>query len=328
MVWMKRLLVILLGPYARKLGRDDKRFLAVVGVFPMLLLVFLVSMLVVIMVKSIPIFQHEGIAIFISNVWRAVEGSAEEEFYGLLSAIWGSVYTATIAVVIGGILSICFAVFVEDMVPPRFKDPLSTLMDVMAALPTIVYGLWAAACLAPLLLEYVYKPLHQLLGWTPFFSFPPKTGYTLGTAGVLLGIMITPYAAAMIREAYSAIPLSYVEAIYSIGATKLEAIRLRLGMIKPAIIAALVLGFGRAVGETVAVALVVGNSLTLTLSLTSPGTTVASLIANMFASAPYYTYMESALFAGGLALFTIGLVVNGLGLLIIKRWEERIGPHM
>ena len=328
MTRMRQLLAVLLGPYVHKLGRDDKRFLAVVGVFPMILLALLVSMLVIIMVKSVPIFKHEGIAIFASNVWRAVEGSAEEEFYGLLSAIWGSVYTATIAVVIGGILSICFAVFVEDMVPLRFKDFLSTLMDVMAALPTIVYGLWAAACLAPLLLEYVYKPLHQLLGWTPFFSFPPKTGYTLGTAGVLLGIMITPYAAAMIREAYSAIPLSYVEAIYSIGATKLEAIRLRLGMIKPAIIAALVLGFGRAVGETVAVALVVGNSLTLTLSLTSPGTTVASLIANMFASAPYYTYMESALFAGGLALFTIGLVVNGLGLLIIKRWEERIGPHM
>ncbi|HIC98615.1 MAG TPA: ABC transporter permease subunit, partial [Pyrodictiaceae archaeon] len=151
---------------------------------------------------------------------------------------------------------------------------------------------------------------------------------TLGTAGILLGIMITPYAAAMIREAYSAIPLSYVEAMYSLGATKLEAIRLRLGMIKPAIIAALVLGFGRAVGETVAVALVVGNSLTLTLSLTSPGTTVASLIANMFASAPYYTYMESALFAGGLALFIIGLVVNSVGLLVIKKWEERIGLHM
>ena len=123
MVWMRRLLAILLGPYAHKLGRDDKRFLAVVGAFPMLLLVFLVSMLVVIVVKSIPIFQHEGIAIFISNVWRAVEGSAEEEFYGLLSAIWGSVYPATIAVVIGGILSICFAVFVEDMCHLASKTP-------------------------------------------------------------------------------------------------------------------------------------------------------------------------------------------------------------
>ena len=328
MVLTKRILVVLLGPHARKLGKDDKRFLIAVGIFPMILLSLLASMLIVIVVKSIPVFEHEGIAIFVSSVWRAVEGSAEEEFYGLLPAIWGSIYTATIAVIVGGVLSICFAVFVEDMVPFRFKDLLSTLMDVMAALPTIVYGLWAAACLAPLLLEYVYKPLHQLLGWTPFFSFPPKTGYTLGTAGILLGIMITPYAAAMIREAYSAIPLSYVEAMYSLGATKLEAIRLRLGMIKPAIIAALVLGFGRAVGETVAVALVVGNSLTLTLSLTSPGTTVASLIANMFASAPYYTYMESALFAGGLALFIIGLVVNSVGLLVIKKWEERIGLHM
>jgi len=319
---------MLLGSYAYKLGRDDKKFLLAVGAFPMILLSLLVSMLIVIMVKSIPIFEHEGIAVFISSVWRAIEGSAEEEFYGLLPAIWGSIYTATIAVVVGGILSICFAVFVEDMLPHRLRDLLSTLMDVMAALPTIVYGLWAAAFLAPLLLEYVYKPLHQVLGWTPFFSFPPKTGYTLGTAGILLGIMITPYAAAMIREAYSSIPLSYVEAIYSLGATKLEAIRLKLGMIKPAILAALVLGFGRAVGETVAVALVVGNSLTLTLSLTSPGITVASLIANMFASAPYYKYMESALFAGGLALFIIGLVVNSIGLLVIKKWEERIGLHM
>jgi len=328
MVLVKRLLVVLLGSYARRFNRDDKRFLVVVGAFPMILLSLLVSMLVIIVVKSTPIFEHEGIAVFISSVWRAVEGSAEEEFYGLLPAIWGSIYTATIAVVVGGILSICFAVFVEDMVPHRFRDILSTLMDVMAALPTIVYGLWAAAFLAPLLLDYIYKPLHQLLAWTPFFSFPPKTGYTLGTAGVLLGIMITPYAAAMIREAYSSIPLSYVEAIYSLGATKLEAIRLKLGMIKPAILAALVLGFGRAVGETVAVALVVGNSLTLTLSLTSPGITVASLIANMFASAPYYKYMESALFAGGLALFMIGLAVNSIGLLVIKKWEERIGLHM
>jgi len=312
----------------RRMSRGDRRFLLSLIPFPLILLGVLLSMLAVFIIKSLPILEKEGLSVFTTNVWRASETNPAAEQYGLLAAIWGSVYTGIIAVLVGGALSIGFAVTVEELAGGRIRELLSGLMDMMAATPTIIYGLWGVVYLAPLLRNYVYLPLHRYLGWLPFFQEYPTTGYTIGTAGVLLGIMITPYAAMIIREAYASIPFSLREAAYGIGATRFEAIRLQLGLVKPAVISALVLGYGRAIGETVAVALVVGNCRSITLSITAPGITVASLIASMFKAAAYYHYMESALYAGGLALFLIGLAVNLAGLYLVRRWEEKWAKYM
>jgi phosphate transport system permease protein len=280
----------------------------------------LASMLGVMVIASAPILAKEGFEIWVSTQWIADVDNGVER-YGLLAAIFGTIYTSIIAVLVASPLSVSLAVALEELIPPRLRGIVETMVDLMAATPTIVYGIWAATYLAPFM-EKVLALLHDIAWWIPMFSEPPAAGYSIGTAGVMLGIMVTPYAAAIIREAYSMIPLHLREAAYSIGATRFEVIRILLGSIKPSIIAGLILAFGRAMGETVAVSLVVGNSLSLSPSLTRPGVTVSSLIASRFKASAYYEYLESALFAGGLALFVIGLLVNTIGILYIKRWEE------
>ncbi|WP_457550791.1 phosphate ABC transporter permease subunit PstC [Archaeoglobus sp.] len=284
----------------------------VFGVFVLMLIVFFSA--------SLPIFQKEGLAIYTTNVWKAVEEG--EEFYGVLSAIYGSVYTSVIAILIALPLSIGFAVFVIDYAPKRLKEPLIIATDIMAGLPTILYGIWGAFVLVPLLKEFVMKPLYEHLSFIPLFSYPPITGYSYLSAGVLLAIMVTPFASSIIREAYRMIPKVYREGAYALGLTRYEATKVLLGYIKPAILAGTLLAFGRAIGETVAVSLVVGNTFNISPSLFAPGYTISSLIANQFGNAFIYKYMPSALFAAGLALFVIGLAVNVIGLILLRRWKH------
>ena len=278
-----------------------------------------ILMLVIYFSASIPIFQKEGLAIYTTNVWNAVEEG--EEFYGVLSAIYGSVYTSVIAILISLPLSIGFAVFVIDYTPKRLKEPLIIATDIMAGLPTILYGIWGAFVLVPLLRDYIMKPLYEHLSFIPLFSYPPITGYSYFSAGVLLAIMVTPFASSIIREAYRMVPRVYREGAYALGLTRYEATKILLSYIKPAILAGILLAFGRAIGETIAVSLVVGNTFNIHPSLFSPGYTISSLIANQFGNAFIYRYMPSALFASGLALFIIGLIVNVSGLIILGRWR-------
>jgi len=283
----------------------------VFGIFILMLIVFFSA--------SLPIFQKEGLAIYMTNVWKAVEEG--EEFYGVLSAIYGSVYTSIIAILIALPLSIGFAVFVIDYAPKKLKEPLIVATDIMAGLPTILYGIWGAFVLVPILRDYIMKPLYEHLSFIPLFSYPPITGYSYLSAGILLAIMVTPFASAVIREAYRMIPKSYREGAYALGLTRYEATKILLGYIKPAILAGILLAFGRAIGETVAVSLVVGNTFNIHPSLFAPGYTISSLIANQFGNAFIYEYMPSALFASGLALFLIGLIVNIAGLILLRRWK-------
>ncbi len=284
----------------------------VFGIFALMVAVYFIA--------SIPIFQKEGLQIYTANAWIAAEDDPEAEFYGVLAAIYGSIYTSVLALLIALPLSIGFAVFVMDYAPQRIRELLIVATDVMAGLPTIIYGIWGAFVLVPLLKDYLMYPLYEKLKFVPLFSFEPASGYSFLAAGVLLGIMVTPFASAIIREAYRMIPFTYREAVFSLGATRYEATKVLLGYIKPAIIAGTLLAFGRAIGETVAVSLVVGNTFNIHPSLFAPGYTISSLIANQFGNAFIYGYMVSALFAAGLFLFVIGLVVNIGGLLVLRRF--------
>ncbi|CAB49957.1 phosphate ABC transporter permease subunit PstC [Pyrococcus abyssi] len=287
----------------------------VFGLFLLMLLTYIYN--------SIPIFHHEGLAIYTENVWNASE-TAERERYGVLAAIWGSIYTSLIAVLISLPLSISYAIFIVDYAPRKVKEALIVLSDVMAGLPTVIYGIWGITFLVPFVRKFIMQPLHDYLSFVPLFSYPPVTGFSYLSAGILLGIMVTPFAAALIREAYQMVPFTYKEAIYSLGATKLEAARVLIGYIKPAIISSLILAFGRAIGETAAVSLVVGNTFSLSISLFSPGYTISSLIANQFGNAFLYEFMTPALFAAGLALLVIGLTVNMAGMYMLRRWERNV----
>lgn len=297
--------------------KTDKFKLALLPVTSVVFGIFLL-MLVVYVTQSIPIFEKEGLAIYTTNVWKASETG--EEFYGVLAAIYGSLYTSIIAILIAIPLSIGFAIFVIDYAPKKIREPLIVATDVMAGLPTILYGIWGAFILVPFLKRFVMKPLYEHLSFIPLFSYPPITGYSYLAAGVLLAIMVTPFSCAIIREAYRMVPQIYREGAYALGLTRFEATRILLGYIKPSILAGFLLAFGRAVGETVAVSLVVGNIFNINPSLFAPGYTISSLIANQFGNAFIYKYMPSALFAAGLALFVIGLVVNVAGLIVLRRW--------
>ncbi|RLF77012.1 phosphate ABC transporter permease subunit PstC [Thermococci archaeon] len=282
-----------------------------------------VLMLAVYVYNSMPIFHREGLDIYLKNMWKAAEEPSKEH-YGVLVAIWGSIYTSVIAILITLPLSLAYSVFVIDYAPKRVKEWLIILSDVMAGLPTIIYGIWGVFVLVPLLKKIVMQPLHNYLSFLPMCSYPPITGFSYLSAGVLLGIMVAPFASAIIREAYQMIPFTYREAIYSLGATRLEATKILLGYIKPAIYSGIILAFGRAIGETTAVSLVIGNTFNLSLALFAPGYTISSLIANQFGNAFIYEYMTSALFAAGLVLFAIGLVVNLAGIYLLRRWEANV----
>ncbi len=273
--------------------------------------------------NAFPAIQHYGIDLFIKNVWNASEDPTKE-VYGLAAPIWGSIYTAFLAILVALPLSIGYAIFVNDYAPKKLKFPLVIISDIMAGLPTIIYGIWGAFILVPLLRDYIMKFLYNHFSFIPLFDYPPLSGYSYFAAGVLLGIMVTPFASAIIREAYAMVPTVYKEGLYALGCTKYEATKELIKYIRPAIISGMILAFGRALGETVAVSLVIGNSFNLTYKLFAPGYTISSLIANQFGNAILYKYMTSVLYAAGLVLFVIGLIVNIIGIIYLRRWREHV----
>ncbi|XRO77107.1 phosphate ABC transporter permease subunit PstC [Methanocaldococcus sp. 10A] len=273
--------------------------------------------------NALPAIEKYGLNLFIQNIWQAAEDPAKE-IYGLAAPIWGSIYTATIAVLIALPLSISYAIFVNDYAPKPLKYPLIIISDIMAGLPTIIYGIWGAFLLVPLLRDNIMKFLYEHFSFIPLFNYPPVSGYSFLSAGILLGIMVVPFASAIIREAYAMIPSVYREGLVALGATRYETTKVLIRFIKPAIISGFILAFGRALGETVAVSLVIGNSFNLTYKLFAPGYTISSLIANQFGNAVLYEYMTSVLYSAGLVLFIIGLIVNIIGLYYLKRWREHV----
>ncbi|MEM1957315.1 MAG: phosphate ABC transporter permease subunit PstC [Archaeoglobaceae archaeon] len=280
----------------------------------------LMLMLLVFAVNSAETLARQGIETFTSNVWIASE-IPEEEFYGLLAAIYGTLYTSILALILALPTSIALAVFTIDFVPQKAKEALVIPVDIMAGLPTVLYGLWGLFVLAPLVGNFA-PIFYEKLSFVPLFSYYNFTGFSYLTASILLAIMVTPFATAIIREAYRTIPATYREAVYSLGLTRYEATKVLLSFIKPSILAGSLLAFGRAVGETVAVSLVVGNTFNIHPSFFAPGYTISSLLANQFGNAFVYRYMPSALFCAGLVLFLIGLLVNIAGVLLLRRWRH------
>ncbi|MEB3861770.1 MAG: phosphate ABC transporter permease subunit PstC [Desulfurococcales archaeon] len=280
----------------------------------------LVLLFIVLLYYSLPAIREYGLGLLASPTWKPVEGAPGE--YGLLIPLAGTLVSAVIAVLLAMPLALASVVFTEEILPRglhRWREAFVSMIDVMTGLPTIVYGLWGAAVLAPLLGDTLYKWLHSSLSFIPLFSCQPTTGNTILTAGVLLAIMITPFIYAVVRESYRQIPRTYKEAALSLGTTRYEYVRIMMGMAKPAILAGALIGFGRAAGETVAVALVVGNTFNMPSCLLAPSYTVSSLIANQFANAQLYPLMLNVLVSGGLILLLIGIASNILGIMYLRR---------
>ena len=291
--------------------------------FAAIVIATFILLFAVISYTSAPAIKEYGWKLFTSSAWSPSEMGPESSKYGLLSPLYGTLVSSIIAVILAFPVTISAVLVIEDYAPPRTRDLVGSLIEVMAGLPTIVYGLWGLEILAPLLKVHVYSPLHQLLGFIPLFSCRPFSGYNILTAGILLTIMVLPYMVAVARDSYRSIPMIYREAALAIGANRYEYAKIMMGMIKPGLIASALLGFGRAAGETVAVALVIGNVPLISSCILKPGYTISSLIANQFSMAPLYPYMMNVLFTGGLILLMIGVIANTVAVIMISKSRLR-----
>ena len=252
-----------------------------------------------------------GFAFFFHSGWDPVSGD-----YGAWPFIYGTLVSSFLALAIAVPLSVGLAIFLTEMCPRWLRSPLAFLTELLAAIPSVVYGLWAVFVLVPLLRERINPVLGKTLGWTGFFS-GPNYGIGMLAAGVILAIMILPIISSLTREVMSAVPHMQREAVLALGATRWEMIR--LGVLRNArigIVGAIILGLGRALGETMAVTMVIGNRPEIAKSLFAPGYSMASVIANEFSEASDDLYL-SALIEIGLALFLVTIVVNALARVLV-----------
>jgi phosphate transport system permease protein len=245
--------------------------------------------------------------------------------FGIASLLYGTVITAAIAMVIAVPVAVGIAIFLTNYVPRRIADPLGYIVDLLAAVPSVIYGLWGLLVLAPHMYG-IQGWLTDYLGWIPIFATDNKSiGRSLFLAGLVLAIMVLPIVAAISREVFKQVPTAHKEAAYALGATRWEMIRMAVlpyGM--PGVISAAMLGLGRAMGETIAVALVLPASFGITAKFLSPaGNTIAANVANAFGEAG--DIGRGALIASGLVLFVITMLVNMAARAVIARRAEFSG---
>jgi phosphate transport system permease protein len=255
------------------------------------------------------------------GLWSFLTGTTWDPVtseFGALPALYGTLLTSLIALVFAVPVSFGVALFLTEVAPRRLADAIAPLVDLLAAIPSVIYGLWGIFVLAPLMREHVGPFLKAVLGWTPLFAGDPiGVGYL--TAGVILAIMITPVVTSVAREVLEAVPGTQREAAIGLGATQWEVVR---GAVFPAarsgLLGAVVLGLGRALGETMAVTMVIGNRFDISASLFAPGYTLASVIANEFAEAFSPQYL-SALAGLGMVLLGTTLLLNVGARILVAR---------
>ncbi|HEY3930659.1 MAG TPA: phosphate ABC transporter permease subunit PstC [Candidatus Koribacter sp.] len=280
--------------------------LAALSIFGIVLLVLWELIL-----KSQLSLHKFGWKFFVGNNWDPVAGD-----FGALPFIYGTVVSSIVALIIAVPLSVGVAVFTTEICPRALRGAVSFTVELLAAIPSVIYGLWAIFVLAPFLREYVQPFLAKTLGWTGFFS-GPAYGVGMLAAGVILAIMIIPIISSVTREVLVAVPRPQREGVLALGATRWEMIR--TGVLRNArigIVGGIILGLGRALGETIAVTMVIGNRPEIAKSLFAPGYSMASVIANEFSEASDDLYL-SALVEIGLALFLVTMIVNALARLLV-----------
>lgn len=295
----------------------DRLFRMVCTSFAVLTLVLIAYILFQIGFKALPAVREFGVGFLTSTKWDANTGE-----FGVLPEIWGTFYSASIALLIGGSFGIAIAIFLtEDFLPPRLELVFKNIIELLAAIPSVVYGLWGIFVVIPML-RPLAAWLHDYLGWIPFFG-TSLSGPGLLPASLVLAIMILPTVSALSRDALKAVPQRLKDAALGLGATRWETIlKVILPTAARGLFGAIVLGFGRALGETMALAMLVGNSNQLSISLFSPANTLAALLANNFPEAG--AQEEPVLLYAALVLMAMTLGVNILGAIILERSTSRL----
>jgi len=267
---------------------------------------------------SLPILKIKGLSFFFESDW-----DPNSDQFGALPFIYGTLLTSVVALIISAPIAISTAIFLTEIASKRISKPFGFLIEMLSTIPSVVYGLWGIFVLAPFVRDYIQPVFTNYLGFVPFFKGPPF-GIGIFTAGLILAIMILPTITAVCREVFLSIPVSLREGVSALGATRWETIKtavIEAGF--SGILAAVALGFGRAMGETMAVTMLIGNRPDITFSLFAPGSTMASVIANESPEATSALH-TSALSAIGLSLFLVSLAVSGLSRLITQITKHRL----
>lgn len=288
----------------------DRAFRALARIGVILILALVVALVFEIGRKAIPGIQKYGIDTLIGTVW-----DVNQQKFGILPAIWGTLYSALIALLIGGFFGVAMAIFLtQDFLPARLAAVFRTIVELLAAIPSVVYGLWGIFVVIPAI-RPLTDGLHAAFGWIPFFG-TTLSGPGLLPASLVLAIMILPTIAAVSQDALRSVPMKTKQAAYGMGTTHWEAIlKVMVPSAATGIFGALVLGLGRALGETMALAMLVGNSNQISLSLFSPANTLSALLALNFPEAGP-NEIEVLMYAALILMF-ITLVVNVIGSLIM-----------
>ena len=308
---------------ARQRARLPNFFLVllVIAAFAVPVIVFL--MLYEIGNGSIDAMRAFGLSFLVGSDWIPNPANGGPPILGALPAIYGSIVTTTISLILAVPISLGVALFQSELSPRVLRAPSFFLVEMLAAVPSVVYGLWGLLFLVPFMRNYVDSGLKATLGFLPLF-YGPASGLGMLTAGVILAIMIIPYGSSVMREVIIAVPRSQREASLALGATNWETIKTSvLPFARTGIIAAVVLALGRAMGETMAVTMVIGNVTRISPSLFLPAYTIPSVIANEFTEVAGNGVYLSALFELGLVLFAIAFIMNLLGRVLIARMTFR-----
>jgi phosphate transport system permease protein len=279
------------------------------GLFGVLLIVIVAGIGVELTRQSMLAIQRFGFGFWAGQTWDPVAGE-----FGALPFIWGTLYSSILALLLATPIAIGIAVFLSELSPAVLRQPLVFLTELLAAIPSIVYGLWGIFVLVPVV-RSLESSMPAALRALPLFSGPPL-GVGMLSAAIILAIMVVPFISSVAREVLQSVPLAQREAAYALGATRFEAISAALYYARTGIVGAVMLGFGRALGETMAVTMVIGNNPQVSLSLFAPQYTMAAVLANEFTEAADDLYLH-ALIEIGLVLFIITLIVNFLSRALI-----------
>jgi phosphate transport system permease protein len=281
--------------------------------FALLVLLLIAALAAVLIRSSMPSIRQFSLGFLVSSDWDPVNDQ-----YGALPFIYGTLVSSALALLIAVPLSLGVALCLSELAPLWLQRPIAFLVELLAAIPSVVYGLWAIFVLGPWLRDHVEPVLTAVLGFVPLFR-GPHTSVSMLSAGVILAVMIVPYISSVCTDVFHVVPQSQREAALALGATRWEMVR--MAVLPPAssgVVGAIILGLGRALGETIAVAMVIGNSPNISSSLFMPAATLASVIANEFAEATTDLY-QSALIELGLVLMALAIILNvGARLLVVS----------
>jgi phosphate transport system permease protein len=307
----------------RRQAWQDATFRALTFSLAIFVLLLLASIIIALIEGAAPAIKAFGIGFVFTEVWNPVTDK-----FGALAPIFGTLATATIAMIIGVPISFGIALFITELCPAWLKRPLGIAIELLAGIPSIIYGMWGLFVLAPFLQRYIQPAIINTFGELPLvgglFAGPPY-GIGILTAGLILAIMVLPFVTSITRDVFETVPAMVRESAYGLGATTWEVVwKVVLPYTRVGVVGGVMLGLGRALGETMAVTFVIGNAHRIGTSLFAPGTTISASIANEFTEAVGDLY-TSSLIALGLILFVITFTVLAIAKVMLIRLHKRTG---